>query len=112
MTIKQGGDLLTCPPDGGGRRHDFSPHTIAADAARGQLIDGRLVKSSHGAQRAGDQMQFVLNDEIGRVEHPAVVELASLPGIGGPVKADVFLKSVHLAKECAGPTFPWKAGKL
>src|SRR4029077_13198612 len=69
-------------------------------------------KSRHSAEWTGDQVQLVLNDEIGRVERPAIVELAPVPGLGGPEEPYAFLVAVHLAEEGPGSPFPWKAGKF
>ena len=58
---EDGPDLVRRSSDGRGRRHDLGGGATARD-----LVDGRLVEPDHGAQRATDEVQLVLNDEVGR----------------------------------------------
>ena len=90
----------------------FGPDALFADAARGELVDRRLVEAGDRAERPGDQMQLVLDDEIGRIERPAVVERAALPRLGGAVEADAFVEPVDVAEEGAGLADPGQAREL
>ena len=57
-------------------------------------------------------MQLVLDDEIGRIERPAVVELAALPRFCGAIEADALLESVDMTEERAGLADPGQAREL
>ena len=58
-------DLLPGMADGGGRGNDLRPYALAPDLLRAQRFDHRLVEPGHGAERARNQVQLVLDDEIG-----------------------------------------------
>ena len=57
-------------------------------------------------------MQFVLDDQVGWVEPPAIAEWASLTGLRGAVKANIFLKTIDMAEECSRLADPREAGEL
>ena len=44
----------------------FGAHFLAGDLASTEVIDRRFVEPRHGTQRSGNEMQLVLNDEVGR----------------------------------------------
>ena len=91
----------------------FGRMRLLADHARGKLIDGGLVEPGDGAQRPGNEMQLVLDDQIGRIERPAVVERpAFAPRLGGAVEADPFGEPVDVTEEGAGLADPGQAREL
>ena len=57
-------------------------------------------------------MQLVLDDEIGRVERPAIVELACPARARRRRRSPTRLEAVDMAEERAGLAYPWKAGEL
>ena len=59
-------DLLPGVTDGGRRGDDLRPRPAPVDLPCAQRLDDRLVEACHRAERAGDQVQLVLDDEIGR----------------------------------------------
>ena len=60
---EEGQDLLLGPADRGGGGDDLGASPLAVPA---EVVDRRLVEAGDGAEGAGDQVQLVLDDEIGR----------------------------------------------
>ena len=58
-------DLIAGPANRGRRGDDLGPHLLAVHFPGAELVDGRLVQPDQRAQRPADEMQLVLNDEIG-----------------------------------------------
>ena len=58
----------------------------ARDVPAAECVEGRLVEPDHGAQRAGDQVQLVLDDQVGRQERGGQ-RLPSRVGVAGAVEA-------------------------
>ena len=63
---EQGADLPLGPAHGRRGGHDLGPDDLVAHRAGGQLVKGRLVQPDHRAHRPGDQVQLVLDDQVGR----------------------------------------------
>ena len=62
-------DLVGGVPHGRGRRDDQRPDRRARRGAPGrQRVDGDLEQPDRGAERAGDQVQLVLDDQVRRPE--------------------------------------------
>lgn len=58
-------------------------------------------------------MKLVLNDQIGRVELPAVVEGAPFASsVVSAIETDAFGEPINVAEESAGLADPWQARKL
>ena len=58
---------------------------LSPTLARRQLVDRGLVQAGDRAERPGDQVQLVLNDQVRRIERPAIVERPSFaPGSAAP----------------------------
>ena len=110
LPIEQRPDLLARAADGRGRSDDLRPDALSTDHARGKLIDGGLVETGNGAERSGNEMQLVLDDQIGRIERPAIVERSAFaPGVGGAVETEAFSEAVDVPEECAGLADPGQA---
>ena len=73
---------------GGGRGDDLRLARPPVDLAYRQGIDRHLVDAGHRAERAGDQMQLVLDDEVGRRERR--LETLSRSRLGGTVESSLF----------------------
>lgn len=77
------------------------------------MVDGGFVETSDGAERAGYEMQLVLDDQIGWIELPTVIEWATFaPCVVGPIETDPFDESVDVTEEGAGLADPWQACEL
>src|SRR5205823_4110479 len=61
-------DLFARLPNSGGRSNQFRAHDVLANAPTTKLIDCRLVQTDEAAKRPGNQVQFVLDDEIRRTQ--------------------------------------------
>ena len=59
-------DLVLRPAHGGCRGDDLGPYRAAVDLAHAERLDRRLVEAGHRAERTRDQVQLVLNHEVGR----------------------------------------------
>src|SRR5262245_4390807 len=58
-------------------------------------------------------MQLVLNDQVRRIERPAVVEGTAFASWRiSAVEADAFGEPIHMTEECAGLAHPWQTRKL
>src|SRR5436309_3289868 len=77
---------------------------------RTEFIERGFVKTYHGSQRAGDQVQFVLNHQIRR-KQSFYRELAAATRVAWPIEAFLIV-AAHTAKECAYLSGPWQRGKL
>src|SRR5947208_4314348 len=75
-----------------------------------QFIQGGLVKPYHGSQRAGEQVQLVLDHQVGR-EQSFYGKLAAVAGIAWPIES-FFVIAADSAKECAYRSGPGQGGKL
>ncbi len=102
-------DLVLRPPGGGGRGDDLRLDRPAVDLAHGQCLDGRLVEASHRAERAGDQMQLVLDYEVRRRERR--LQALTGPGFGGTVEA-LLTEAVSPAEQRTGLPYPWERREL
>ena len=77
----------------------FGPNLLAVDLAAAQLVEGRLVQPDHRAQRPGDQVQLVLDDQVGRQRAAAGQRLARVR-LARAVEA-VLVVALHPAEEAA-----------
>jgi hypothetical protein len=78
---EEGADLALGAADGGGRGDDLRADADVAVAALAERVEGGLVEADHRAERAGDQVELVLDDEVGREQNGAA---AARPGSAGP----------------------------
>ena len=84
--------------------------TLRPFTSRGaQGFNCRFVQADHGAERPGDQVQLVLDDEIGRRQRP--VEPLSAPALGGSVKPGP-VEALGAAEELAGLGHPGERREL
>ncbi len=95
-----------------GRSHDFRSNALFTYTSRGKLVDGGFIEARDCPQGAGDQVQFVLNDKVGRIERPAIVQRAAFTRLGGTIKADALRKAIDMSKESAGFAHPGQRGKF
>jgi hypothetical protein len=78
-----------------------------------ELIDRSFIEACDRAERPGDQMQFVLNDQIGWIKRPTVVEWPALtPGLGGTIEAKPLSKAINMTEERASFPDPRQTCKL
>src|SRR5579884_583015 len=110
--IKQGLDLVSRPAYRRGRSDDLRPHDSLARSTRRQLINRRLVKSRDRSERTGNEVQLVLNDEVGRVERPAVSERPPFAWLSRAVETDAILEAVDMAKEGTSLADPGQCREL
>lgn len=79
----EGADLLTGATDRRRGRHDLGSDTFAVGA---QPEHGRLIEADGGAERAGEQVQLVLDDQVRRAvpgvspEQPSRARFPGEPG--------------------------------
>ena len=111
-------DLFPGVADGGRRGDDLRLHEASSrsernpspvDLPRAQRFDHRLVETGHGAERAGDQVQLVLDDEIGRRKRTR--EPTPAAGLRGSVESCRVIP-VGAPEQRAGITHPWQRGEL
>lgn len=57
----------------------FRPNPLAAELSCGEPIQNHFVKRRDGAERAADQVQFVLDDQSRRQEGRSAVQLRPIP---------------------------------
>ncbi len=62
---EEGFDLVFGAADGGGGGDDFGPHLLTIDLPGGEVVDGGFVESDERSERTGDQVQLVLDDQVG-----------------------------------------------
>ena len=82
--VEQGLDLLLRQPHGRGGGDHLRAHGPAADAPRAQAVDRRLVETGHGAERPGNEMQLVLDDQVGRPRMVRVAAVEETRRLAGP----------------------------
>ena len=63
-------DLIVRLPNGGRGSNDLRTNRIRFQTAHAQGVDRRFVEADHRAEGAGNQMQLVLDHEIGRRQRP------------------------------------------
>ena len=73
-------DLILRVADGRGGGDDLWPHPASVHLSGAQGFNRRFVQADHGAERPGDQVQLVLDDEIRRRQRP--VEPLSASALG------------------------------
>ena len=64
--VEQGLDLLLRQAHRRGRGDHLGAHGPVAGPPRAQTVDRRLVETGHGAERPGNEVQLVLDDQVGR----------------------------------------------
>ncbi len=78
--------LLGSASDRGRRRDDLGVHRSLANRPRCKLVDRRLVEPGERAERPGDEVEFVLDDEVGWTEPRAIAQyLGGRDGLDGDV---------------------------
>ena len=70
LALEQPVHLLTRLADRRCRCNHLRPHALALEVPGRQLVDRRLVEADHGAQGPADQVQLVLDDQVGRANEP------------------------------------------
>src|SRR5690606_31687274 len=89
LAIEQCADLLLRATHGCRGANDLGNPALSVDLALAQEIDRRLVQAYHGAQRARDEVQLILNDEFGWTqasgEHPRGLGGVVHPAVGATV---------------------------
>ena len=78
-------DLVLRPAHGGGRGDDLGPHRAPVNLAHAQRLDRGLVEPGHRAERSRDQVQLVLDHEVGRRERRG--EARALARLRGSIEA-------------------------
>ena len=92
-------DLAVGPADRRRRGDDLRPNrSVRRPRAVAEPVDGGLVEPDHRAERPGDEVQLVLDDQVGRQEPR--LELRSPARVARPVEA-VPVVPVHLPEERA-----------
>ena len=109
--VEQRGDLVTRAPDRRGGGDDLGPHPHALHHPRRQPVDRRLVQPRHRAQRAGDQVQFVLDHQVGRVQPVPAVQRPAAPRLRCPEEAAI-VRPVDMAEERTRLTVPRQRREL
>ncbi len=101
------------PPFGRSRsKRRFWTNESMKTRPRRQQVDRCFVECGHRSKRARDQVQFVLDDKIRRIEPMPVSEGATF---AWPIRAEeplVRIIPVYVSKECAALANPWKGGKF
>ena len=77
-------NLVLCPAHRGGRRDDLRPHCAAGDLAHAERFDRRFIETGHRAEGTRNQVQLVLDHEVGRGERRS--EARTLPRLRSPVE--------------------------
>jgi hypothetical protein len=80
--------------------------------AGGEKINRHLVKAGDCTERPGNEVQFILDDQVGRVETVAVVEAAALTQFRRAEEAKLRIGAVHIPEEGAARSDPGQRGKL
>ena len=106
---EEGLDLVLGMTDGGGRGDDLRLEPPSIVLSRAEGLDHRLVEPGHRAERAGDEVQLVLDHEIGRWYGPR--EAVSPAGLGGSVEP-VGVVPVRAAEQRSGIAHPGERGEL
>ena len=83
---------------------------LPSDVPAAQFVQGRLVEAHDRAQRPGDQVQLVLDDQVRR-QQPAAGQRLALGRLAWAVEA-VLVVAVHAAEERAHLAGPGHGGEL
>ena len=102
-------NLVLRPAHRRGRGDDLRLDDPSVHLAHRKRLDRRLVEAGHGAERSRDQVQLVLDDEVGRRERRS--QPPPLPGFGGAVEP-ARIGAVGPAEEGAGLPHPRQRGEL
>ena len=76
-----------------------------------EMVDRCLVEAGHGPERAADQVELVLDDQVGRIQRPSVMQAPPKAGFGWPIEPRLVLP-IYVAEEDAGPFNPGKTSEL
>ena len=106
---EQGLNLILGAAHGGGGGDDLGPRRRPVKAAHAQRFDGGFIQPHHGAERAGNQMQLVLDDEVRRRQR--TVEALFLACIRRAVEA-LRIAALGAAEQLAGARLPRQGGEL
>ena len=102
-------NLVLRPSHGGGRRHDLRPHRAAVDLAHAERLDCRLIEAGHRAEWTRDQVQLVLDDEVGRGQRCG--EARAPPRLRGSIEP-LRIGPLRPAEQCPRLPDPRQRGKL
>ena len=101
---------------------DLRLDRFAIERPAAQFIDGSFVQTNHGAQRPTDQVELVLNDQVGRANRvdglhlrrrKSLARLVIAIAIGTLPKQAVALAFLaHATKQCSHLTTPRHHGEL
>ena len=86
-------DLRVGSPHRRRRGDDLRPDFLAILLDDAEFVQRRLVQTNHRSQRPGDQMQFILDNQVRRQE-PAIGKLGAVHRIARPVEAS-FVMALH-----------------
>ena len=102
-------DLIVGLTHGSGRSHDLRTDGVRREMPLAERFNGRLVKADHRAERPGDQMQFVLDHQIGRRQRLA--QRMARAWCGRAVKP-AFVKPLRSPEQHARLPHPRQGGEL
>src|SRR5258706_11360472 len=83
--------------------------TFAVAPSRRKKVDRGFIQAGHGAERAGDEVKLVLNNQIGRIQPVPVTQRAPLARLRRAVETTIRLKTVDVAEKRSTLTHPWKS---
>ena len=104
--------MIGGPSHGGGRRDDLRTNAVVTGASRGKLINRRFIETGDRSKGTGNEVQFVLDDKIGRIQRPAVAQWSAFARLGRPIEADAIFETVNMPKKSAGLTDPGQRCEL
>ena len=90
----------------------FGRTRVLAGASRRKLINRRLIEPGDRSQRPRDEVQLVLDDEVRRIERPAIAQRPALAWLGRAIEADAVFEAINMPKESAGLAHPRQGGEL
>ncbi len=76
------------------------------------MVDRGFVEPRDRSEWARNEVQFVLDNEVGRIERPAVPQRPPKARLRRTIEADAILESVDMTKERAGLADPWQCREL
>src|SRR5207244_3515196 len=89
------------------------PDAPFADLPRRESINRGLVKTGNRAERSGDEMKLILNNQTGRIERPVIVEtLCVMTRFSCAIEAYPIDKPIYMAEKRASLANPWQARKF
>ena len=115
-SAEQSPHLLACAAHCGGRGHDFGPYDLLSIAdlhlASTEFVDDRLIEAPHRSQRSGDEVEFVLDDQIRGLQPLGERPACLIAAIAGAEEALAWLSMGHAAEQLPGRSHPGRAANL